>query len=103
MHQGWMGHSALELGGDLGQDLPPLQLRWWLLGHGALALAPSLCQLCSALGVVPHGGVSLHEGMCPKAGVTLVLLRGTGEQGCQLPGTQSSGGSAMGNILSPFL
>lgn len=48
-------------------------------------------------------GVSLHDRMCPNAGVTSVLLCGAGEQGCQLPGTQSDGGAAMGSILSPLL
>lgn len=68
MQQGWMGRSALELAGDLGQDLPPLLLCWWLLGHGMLVLAPSLCQLCSALGVVPLGGFPCMKGHAPKLG-----------------------------------
>lgn len=55
-------------GRDLGQDLPPLLLRWWLLGHGMLVLAPSLCQLCSALGVVPLGGFPCVKGCAPKLG-----------------------------------
>lgn len=48
-------------------------------------------------------GIYLQEATCPKAGVTSVPLCGPGEQGCQLPGTQSGDGSPVGSILSPFL